>query len=228
MGGLAVLVMRFILHYRVANLPQLRRRFQALLGEERTPLLICANHLTLIDSAIVQWTLASNWTYLKKFRLFAWNMPERRNFASNVFLRTLCYLLKCVPVVRQGPAKETKLILDKLHYLLAHHEALFIFPEGTRSKKGRVDTENFGYGVGRLFSQVEGARVLCVYQRGKQQHRSSTVPKRGEEFYTDLELIYPASEYTGLRAARDIATQIVEKLHEMEQKYFASLSPHRQ
>lgn len=228
LAGLLVAGMRFILRYRVANLKRVRGQFKRLVGTKRAPLLVCANHLTLIDSAVIQWALASNWTYLKTFRLFAWNVPERRNFASNVYLRVVCYLLKCVPVVRRGPPQETKAILDKLRYLLASHEALFIFPEGTRSKTGRVDTENFGYGVGRLCAEVEGVRVLCVYQRGAHQERSSSLPRRKETFYTDMRLIRPRSDHKGLRAARDIATQIVATLNDMEQKYFAHPVARRQ
>lgn len=220
MGSLAVAGMRLGLGYRIHDLKRLRRRVRGLLGKRRTPLLICANHLTMIDSALVGWTLASNWTYLHRFWLFAWNLPEKRNFGRNPALRLVCYLFKCLPIVRGGPPAQTQQTMEKVRHLLARGEAMFIFPEGTRSRSGRVNTEEFSYGVGRLCQQVEGVRVLCVYQRGCGQGRASFFPRRGETFYTELALIEPASTHTGLRGARDIATQIIQKLHEMEQTYF--------
>jgi len=226
LGSAAVGLMRFAMGYRIPNLKHLRRRARALVGKERKPLIICANHLTLIDSAVIEWALASTWTYTFKFWRLPWSLPEKRNYAHNPFLSALCYLFKCVPVVRGGPATQTQRTLGKLSYLLNRGEALFIFPEGTRSADGRVNTQEFGYGVGRLLTQVAGAQVLCVYQRGQGQEGASSLPRRGSVFYTDMALIQPTSQSTGLRAARDLSAQIVEQLHRMEQKYFAT--PHRQ
>lgn len=225
LGGLAVLLMRFALRYRIPGMREIRRQFKALIGKEKTPLLICANHLTMIDSAIIAWTIASNWTYWWRFHLFAWNMPERRNFAHVLPLKIICYLLKCVPIIRGGPPHETQKTMDKINYLMSKCEAICIFPEGTRSKTGRINPDEPTYGVGRLVKAHEGTRVLCVYQRGNHQDKSSYLPKKGDVFYTDIDLIQPTSDSKGLRAVRDISTQIMQKLYDMEQTYFAT---HRQ
>jgi len=225
LGGLVVVLMRFVMRYRVPQMRDIRRRVKVALGNEKTPLIICANHLTMIDSAIIAWTIASNWTYWWRFRLFAWNMPERRNFAHILPLKIICYLLKCVPVIRGGPAHETKRTMDKINHLLGKSQTICIFPEGTRSKSGRINLDEPTYGVGRFITAHEGTRVLCVYQRGNNQEKSSFFPKKGDEFYTDLELIQPTSDSKGLRAVRDVSTQIMQKLYDMEQEYFAT---HRQ
>ncbi len=225
LGGLTVLLMRFVMGYRVPDMRQVRRQFKQLLGKEKTPLLICANHLTMIDSAIIAWSIASNWSYWWRFRLFAWNMPERRNFAHILPLKIICYLLKCVPIIRGGPPHETKRTMDKINYLLAQSQAICIFPEGTRSKSGRINLDEPTYGVGRLVLTHPGTRVLCVYQRGQQQEKSSFFPKKGDVFFTDIDMIQPVSDSKGLRAVRDVSTQIMQKLYDMEQSYFAT---HRQ
>jgi len=227
LGGMAVLAMRLGMGYRVPNLGQVRRRVRELVGGKRTPLLVCANHLTMIDSAIVEWTLASNWTYFFRFWMLPWNMPEKRNYAHNPFLRLICYLMKCVPVVRGAAPEQTKRTMDKLRYLLKKNESLFIFPEGKRSRTGRIDKDDFSYGVGRLVQSVADARVLCIYQRGQGQRASSGLPRRGERFYTDVALIQPRSTSKGLRAARDISAQVIDTLYDMEQKYF-NRALHRQ
>jgi hypothetical protein len=62
--------------------------------------------------------------------------------------------------------------------------------------------------------------VLCVYLRGERQTTFSDLPRRGERFYVQVELMTPASPAAGLRAERDLARQIVAQLAAMERRYF--------
>jgi hypothetical protein len=110
--------------------------------------------------------------------------------------------------------------LDRLTYLLKRGDAVSIFPEGGRSRSGRVEIDRMQYGVGRLAKAVEPCDVLCVYLRGRGQQAYSDLPRRGEEFYVDLTAFRPETTQTGLRATRDIASQIGEKLVAMEEAYF--------
>jgi 1-acyl-sn-glycerol-3-phosphate acyltransferase len=69
---------RFMQGYRIENMAEIRREFKKIWAEkERTgkPLVICANHLTFIDSALMIWALASNFWYLFNYRAFMWNVP---------------------------------------------------------------------------------------------------------------------------------------------------------
>ena len=50
-------MLRFGLRYRIRNAAELRSRYRALVRESEGPVLICANHLTMIDSALVAWAL---------------------------------------------------------------------------------------------------------------------------------------------------------------------------
>ena len=74
-------ILRFGLGYRVAGLRELRREYRQIRREGDAPLLICANHLTLIDSFLIGWALGSPGWYLRHFASLPWNLPERRNFA---------------------------------------------------------------------------------------------------------------------------------------------------
>ncbi len=40
-----------------------------------------------------------------------------------------------------------------------------IFPEGGRTRTGRVDTEGFSYGVGRFVKEFPDLKVMCLYLR---------------------------------------------------------------
>jgi 1-acyl-sn-glycerol-3-phosphate acyltransferase len=204
--------------YRIRELGRVRTEFAQLAG--RGPLLVCANHLTLIDSLIIQWALTPGWRLLVRPDWFFWNLPDKYNMSVNVWIRLLGYFGKCVLVRRKGPPEEVRLALDKVKFLMARGQSVLVFPEGGRSRVGRVDTENFMYGVGRMLQEAPHARVLCVLARGVGQRVYTSYPRRGESFFVRMKTIAPTTRFQGLRADRDLATQIIGQLSEMEQEYF--------
>lgn len=223
---LLTFVMRWAFGYRIRDLHALRRQYQALVRDgQHRPLLICGNHLTMIDSALITWALGSSAFYATHFSALAWNIPERRNFASVRALRVLVYLLKCVPIVRGGKRADVAQVLQRIEYLLGSGEPVMIFPEGGRSRTGRVDTEAPAHGVGRLISAAPNCQVLCVYLRGDHQHSWSSLPVRGETFSVALSVLQPHTQHSGMRASRDYAHQVAEHLAEMEGRYFAERQP---
>lgn len=210
------------LFYRVRNLREIRRQCFAEFEKHKGPWIICANHLTMIDSFILGYASFSFLKHFTQYKRLPWNLPERRNFQSNIFLAVLCYLSKCIPVDRGGSREKTKLLLDKCIYLLRKGHAIMIFPEGGRSRTGKVDRENFSYGVGRFIQDVEDCKVMCIYLRGDRQKGYSLIPAWGDKFYAAMEVLEPTRvERTGLRAQREYAAQIIKRLAEMEEKYFA-------
>jgi len=130
------------------------------------------------------------------------------------------YLGKCIPVVRQGTPDQARQTIDKVAWLLARGQSVMIFPEGGRSRTGRVDRENAAYGVGRIVQSVPGTRVLCVFLRGRGQTAYSDFPAPDETFVVRLKRITPTTVSEGMRGARDLSVQIVETLSEMETQYF--------
>ena len=206
--------------YRIPGLRRVRREFEAQMSGEPGPWLICANHLTLIDSLVIQWGMAPGWRLFLRRDRFAWNLPDRHNISRTWWLRLLGYIGKCVPVLRQGPPEEARRTLDKVAFLLSGGQTVVIFPEGGRSRVGRVDMDRITYGAGRLLQDVPGARVLCVYARGLGQKDYSNYPKRGEHFFIRAARLEVKTEMAGMRGARDLSTQIVTKLSEMEAEYF--------
>lgn len=207
--------------YRLIDQRAVRKEMRELLDRDRGPLLVCANHLTLIDSLFIQWAMAPGWRLPFRRDLFAWNLPDRHNISKHWGVRLLGYLGKCIPVPRLGPAESVRHTLDKVVWLLRGGQTVVIFPEGGRSRIGRVDTENFAYGVGKLIQEVPGTRVLCVYLRGLGQKEFGDYPARGEQFFVRLRRIAPTTTYQGMRGDRDLATQIVRQLAEMETEYLA-------
>jgi hypothetical protein len=214
--------MAMIFFYRVRNLKEIRRQCVIEFSRHNGPWIICSNHLTMIDSFILAYAIFNLGQYIINYRKLPWNLPEGSNFQSNIFLRVLCYLSKCIPINRGGSREKMKESLEKCIYLLKSGETIMIFPEGRRSRTGRVNKEDFSYGVGRFVKKVENCKVLCMYLRGDKQDSYSIIPAWGEKFSVQMEVFTPEHvEGSDLRVQREYAKQIIDRLVQMEEKYFA-------
>jgi hypothetical protein len=216
------LLMRLAFGWQVdpAERAEARRAYRRIRRESDSPLLVCANHLTMFDSFVIGWAIGSGPGYLRDFGALPWNTPEETHFANTWWKRALAYLYKCVPVKRGSDRAEVARVLEKVRFLLARGEAVLVFPEGGRSRSGRVEVESAAYGVGRLVTGLPGCRVLCVYLRGEGQEGYTDLPRRGERFHVAVSLIEPKSDQRGLRGSLDVARQITAQLAEMERRHF--------
>ncbi|MDX1393248.1 MAG: 1-acyl-sn-glycerol-3-phosphate acyltransferase [Gemmatimonadota bacterium] len=213
--------MRVVMRYRVPNVSEIRRRYRRMVKEADSPILICANHLTMVDSAVVAWALGGSWWYLFNYRRLPWNLPEQTNYGFNWFNRVGVWILKCIPIRRGGRREDVSSALKRVQYLLTRGDTAIIFAEGGRSRSGRIELDSVAHGMGRIMNSVKHCKALCVYLRGDRQLAYSAVPARGDSFYVDFELFQPESPHRGMRRSRDFANQIAERLVEMEERYFA-------
>jgi hypothetical protein len=214
-----VYLIMLCLRYRIRNLKEIRCQVKRMYRKHKGPWLICANHLTLVDSVIIAYALAPFYVYMIHYKMLPWNIPEKTNFNRNLFISMLTFVVKCVPVVRGGDRGEVGDSLSKCGYLLSKKESLLIFPEGTRSRSGRIDPESFSYGPGRLFVNAPDCRVLCVYLRGDRQKTFSAFPETNQDFTMAVKSFVPQPSGKGLRAQRDAAKQIIDTLVDMEKKH---------
>jgi len=213
--------MRFLLGYRIRDASCLRKRFRSMIRETDGPVLICANHLTMVDSALVAWALGGTWWSVFNFRWVPWNLPEVTNFASGGLAQLATWLTKCIPIRRGGRREEVSGALRRVQHLLSQGETALIFAEGGRSRTGRVEPDSVAHGMGRIAASVAGCKALCVYLRGDRQQSWSMLPVVGDSFYVDIDMFEPTSDSSGIRRSRDFARQIGERLARMEEKYFA-------
>lgn len=219
---LVAFFLRVVAGYRIEGVEAVRREYQRIRAARGAPLLVCANHLTLIDSAIVAWALGSPGWYLLHYSALPWNVPERRNFAATLAQRLTSYVMKCLPITRGGSRRDVARVLGDFAYVLSRGDVGLVFPEGGRSRSGRVEIEDAAPGVGRVVRALPGCRILCVYLRGRRQATFSDYPARGERFHVELSLIEPKSEFDGLRGSRDVARQIIAELAAMERRHFVA------
>ena len=221
-GPLLFLVIA-LMGYRIRDLEKVRNEVAYRLWTHEGPWIVCANHLTMIDSLLISYGMASLGSHIIQFRRVPWNLPERKNFQKSLLVAFLCYLGKCLPVNRGGSREELQKLLEKCHYVLDKKQILVIFPEGGRSRTGRVDRENYSYGVGRFLEECDQCRVMLIYLRGDHQEKYGTVPRHGETFTMKVEAFDPRRmPGTGLRHQREYARQIVEKLALMDEDWFAA------
>ena len=214
-------LMRYLMQYRIEDAAQVRKRYRALLRESDCPLLICPNHLTMMDSAVIAWALGGSWWYFFNYSRMPWNLPEHSNYASVLPTRVGAWLTKCIPVLRGGRREDISRVIKRVQHLLSRGETAMIFPEAGRSRTGRVEADSVAHAVGRILTSVPGCRSLCVYLRGDRQHTWSAIPARGNSFYIDFEVFQPKSDHSGMRRSRDFSQQIVDRLVTMEEDYFA-------
>ncbi len=218
---ISLAVIRF-LNYRIWDISAVHAVCAREFRNHKGPWLICANHLTMIDSIILTYGIMPFHRFMLDFSILPWNLPERSNFHRSKILAVFCYLSKCIPVQRGGDREELRRNMEKCEWVMRHGQSLMIFPEGGRSRTGRIDREGFSYGVGRFVSEFESCRIMCIYLRGDSQVSYSTVPKRGERFTMTVETYEPERVHGGgLRAQRAYAEQIISRLARMEEAYFA-------
>lgn len=213
---------RFRFRYSAQGLRQIRAEYRALRAAHPGPWLICSNHLTLIDSIVQAVLLSSFWDYLRHPSALPWNLPEATNFNHRLTWRIVCYLGRCIPVQRGASREEAKLAEARMQYVLSRGDAICIFPEGKRSRDGRVDDRDFSYAVGQMLNRTPDANVLCIYLRGMRFGGFADFPKIGERFYLRLQMLTPQSASHGLRRARELSGQIVGRIKAMEADYFAA------
>ena len=214
------LAIRLYFRFRIANLAAVRAQYRRIRAQSDAPMLICANHLTLVDSFLIAWALGSGFYWFGHPRELPWNTPESSNFGNTRLSRLLIFVMKCISITRGGPRDEIGMVLERVKHLLMNGETALLFPEAGRSRSGRVEADAAAWGVGRVVGGVPGCRVLCIYLRGRQQKTWSDYPATGDTLDATLVCIEPKSDAKGVRRSKDLAQQITQQLVRMEGDYF--------
>jgi 1-acyl-sn-glycerol-3-phosphate acyltransferase len=220
-GPATVFWLRWMRGYRIDGLADARRTFKRAVALRR-PMVICANHLTMIDSLLIHHALCSVVTMFVRFRLFSWNVPAIENFKKSWLLRLYTFLGKTIPIDRAGSAEHHRNVLDKLRYLVSRGQVCTLFPEGGRSRTGTIQIDQVTYGVGQILKEQQAPLVVCVYVRGKSQRNYSYFPARNDTIFVEAQVFEPRTDATGLRGARDLSRQVIAKLKEMEDRRLAA------
>ena len=216
----SVVLMTFWFRYKIADVGTVRARYRALRAQSDGPILVCANHLTLVDSFLIAWACGGIGYWLTHPDELPWNTPERMNFSKTWVHRALIYAAKCIPITRGGAREDVGDVLERVKHLMERGETALIFPEAGRSRSGRVEESSAAWGVGRIVGAHPNCRVLCVYARGRAQDTWGDFPAKGDTLDVSLTCIEPKSDAKGVRRSRDLAGQIIRQLMNMEAAHF--------
>ena len=173
---------RFLLDSATAAALKLLRIRVHVSGMEKLPrdrkLLFVSNHRSNYDP-IVTWYALKNW------KLSFVSKPE--NFKIPFFgriIRKCCFM----PIDRQDPRKAITTINRAAELLRKQEVSIGIYPEGTRSKTGRLLP--FHNGVFKIAQKAEvPIVVLCITGTEKIAGRT---PFRGTDVYLNVLEVFPA------------------------------------
>ena len=120
---------------------KIRNRLR-IIGRENLPhsaqVLYLSNHLTLIDSFLIGFTVIGFWEAVFFPSHIPWNAPDAKNYLSRPLWRHVFWLLKNIPVERHSSGIGTiKGMLSRFKSAL-QSSTLVLFFEGTRSRNGDI------------------------------------------------------------------------------------------
>ncbi|MHB2026635.1 MAG: 1-acyl-sn-glycerol-3-phosphate acyltransferase [Elusimicrobiota bacterium] len=223
-----VLALARLRGYRFADIGTFQREVWKKLDAHDGPVIWAANHLTLIDSFLVFLAVFP----LRKtihMRRAPWSTPEYQNYyhlghsMKKNLIRATMYLCRCIPFLRQGDDAASELwrqkVFEKCIWLLKNGQTVFVYPEAGRSRSGWLEKKRPKDFLGRLALEAPRAKFLCVYLRGEEQICTTAMPKRGEIFRMEAELIPAALE--GETTPRAVSKRLFETLSALQDRWFS-------
>jgi 1-acyl-sn-glycerol-3-phosphate acyltransferase len=159
------------------------------------PLIICANHSSMLDPLIVAITFKDPIRYMAKKELF-----------NNYFLSFILKHLGVFPIDREGNSLTA---LKHSLKLLKSNETLGIFPEGTRVKEYNESAVKGGIGMIVLRSK---ATVLPVYIE------STFKPFTPVHIYYGSKINYSEEEQYGPKDYQKVSVNIMERIYSLKER----------
>ncbi len=183
----------------------------------KPPWMLMSNHLTLLDDLFIGPLLFGPGTF-KGYNHLPYHAPEERNFYKNRFAAWFMRRVKSIPVVRgKGIHQEG---VERLIVALREGGLLQIFPEGTRTRTGKIGKPKSG--IGRIVYE-SGAPVVPMYHEGLELVLpiGSGIPAIGKRIHIAVgEPIYFKKELSrenNPQTWRGISSRIMDAIY--EQKY---------
>ena len=133
------------------------------------PVILASNHLSFIDSIVIPLSVSRRVVFLAKAEYWEGRSPA--SWPRRLFFA----LFEAVPVQREQQ-RDAQASLDLARQVLARGDAFGIYPEGTRSRDGRLYRGRTGVG---WLSMAAGAPVVPVGLVGtdRVQPIGATVPR---------------------------------------------------
>lgn len=182
------------------------------------PLIVASNHLSFIDSFIIPLVLPRHVTFIAKVQYFEGKGIKGR------FVRWFLTSLGHVPISR-GAQRGAMGALEQALDVLQHGGAFGIYPEGTRSKDGRLYRGRTGIGWLALAS---GAQVLPLGISGTDRMMpiGARLPRIRPRAMVRIGKPMDFAQYNDLppaRARRAITDDVVSAIGELSGQEYAGV-----
>ncbi|MCK0116110.1 1-acyl-sn-glycerol-3-phosphate acyltransferase [Isoptericola sp. CG 20/1183] len=178
----------------------------------RGPVIIASNHLSFIDSIILPLVVPRHVTFIAKAEY--WTGRGLKGRVSRWFFTTMGH----IPVDREDPRAGQRSLEDALQ-VLQRGDAFGIYPEGTRSRDGRLQKGHTGVA---WLALTGAAPVVPVALRGtdKVQPVGARLPRpvRGIRVEFGVPIDPSRQIAAGTRPAqarRRLTDQVMSSIHEM-------------
>jgi monolysocardiolipin acyltransferase len=148
----------FVFIMKVLNRTRVRGKRHLQSGPR--PLVFVSNHVTLLDDGFIG-VLVFPPRALFEYGFIPHHVPEERNFFKGPLLSWFLRRMKCIPI-RRGEGVFQPAV-DQVIAVLRAGGVVHIFPEGTRTRTGKLMAGKAG--VGRVLYET-GATVVPCYHRG--------------------------------------------------------------
>lgn len=180
------------------------------------PWILASNHLTLLDDMFIGPILLFP-EMLRGYKWIPYHAPEESNFYKKKLIAMFMKQVKSVPLVRgDGVFQEG---MNKLIEAVKSGGILHIFPEGTRTRTGKIGEAKPG--VGRIVYETR-APVIPIYHQGLEKVLpiGSGIPRIGNEIRIAIgEPMYfedQLKQDSETRTWRAISRRIIEAIHEQQ------------
>jgi len=202
-------------------------------------LLIVSNHMTLMDSVLIQLFLFEIFGWLSviknNFRQIVWNLPAIENLnllkehqSSNLSMFMYSKFARLLPIDRSNPESSTK-TLEKVSKLINKENVFLIFPEAGRTRREQFSEEDVTPGAAKVMLDCEKNSgilpgLLTIYVRAENQFGHSNLPMSDKiKIYADFSDSFPISnDQSQIRKRKNLTIFIGNKIKMLQEKYVNS------
>jgi hypothetical protein len=201
-------------------------------------LLIVSNHMTLIDSILIQLFIFElfGWFGVIKnnFRQILWNLPAIENLdllkqhSANVNMFIYSKFGRLLPIDRSNQDSSMK-TLEKVSSLINKENVFLIFPEAGRTRRNEFSEEDMTPGAAKVMLDCQKNSgnlpgLLTIYVRAENQVGHSNLPMNDKiKIYADFSDSFPiTNDQSQIRKRKNLTIFIGNKIKMLQEKYVNS------